>query len=72
MKEYGIEDIWQESQFYGEVVAARVLDGKHYYRGERGHRITLEALERIRWEKFLQWLETKEENQRIQLKRSAI
>ena len=49
---------WQESEFYGEVVT------KHYYRGERGHRITLEALERMIWEKFLKWLETKEDNQK--------
>ena len=63
MKESGVEDIWEESGFYGEAVTARVLDGKHYYTGERGHRITLEALERMRWEKFLQWIETKEENQ---------
>ena len=64
MKEFEIEDIWQESEFYGEAVTARVLDGKHYKKCERGHRITLEALERIRWGKFLQWLETTEENQK--------
>ena len=64
MKESGIEDIWQESELYREAVTARVPDGKHYRRGERRHRITLEAPERTRWGKFLQWLETKEENQK--------
>ena len=64
IKESGIEEIWRESEFDGKAVTARVLDGKHYYRGERGHRITLEALERMRWEKFLQWLETKEQKKK--------
>ena len=34
MKRSGIEDTWQESEFYREAVTARVLDGKHYYRDE--------------------------------------
>ena len=52
MKESGIEDIWQKSQVYGEAVTARAFNGKHYYRGERGHRIILDALERMRQEKL--------------------
>ena len=50
MKKSRIENIWQKNEFYGEEVSARVLDGKHYYSGERGHRVTLELLERMRWE----------------------
>ena len=49
MKESGLEDIRQESNFYGEAVTAQVMEGKHYYRDDRGHRITLEALERLRF-----------------------
>ena len=49
MKESGLEDIWQEGNFYGEAVTGKVLEGKHYYRGERGHRITLKTLERMRF-----------------------
>ena len=60
MKESGLEDIWQDSNFYGEAVRGKVLEGKHYYRGERGHRITLEALERMRFQKFLVFLRSKE------------
>ena len=47
MKESGLEDIWQESNFYGEAVTAKVMEGKLYCRGDRGHRITLETLERL-------------------------
>ena len=60
MKESGLEDIWQESNFYGEAVTAKVMEGKHYYRGGRGHRITLETLERLRFCKFLECLKDKE------------
>ena len=60
MEESGLEDIWQESNFYGEAVTAKVMEGKHYYRGDRGHRITLKASERLRFCKFLEWLKDKE------------
>ena len=60
MKESGLEDIWKWSNFYGETVTGNMLEGKHYYRGERGHRITLEALERIRFQKFLEFRRSKE------------
>ena len=60
MKESGLEDIWQESNFYGGAVTAKVMQGKHYYRGDRGHRITLETLEKLRFCKFLEWLKDKE------------
>ena len=59
-KESGREDIWQESNSYGEAVTAKVMEGKHCYRGDRGHRITLEALERLRFSKFFKWLKDKE------------
>ena len=32
-----------------ETLTAKVMERKHQYRGERGHRITLEALERLRF-----------------------
>ena len=32
-----------------ETLTAKVMERKHYYRGDRGHRITLEALERLRF-----------------------
>ena len=38
MKESGLEDIWQERNFYGEPVTAKVTEEKHYYRGDRGRR----------------------------------
>ena len=60
MKESGLEDIWQESNFYGGAVKGNVLERKHYYRGERGHRTTLEALERMRFQKFLEFWRSKE------------
>ena len=60
MKASGLEDIWQESNFYGEAVTAKVMEGKHCCRGDRGHRITLETLERLRFCKFLEWLKDKE------------
>ena len=60
MKESGLEDIWKESNFYGEAVTAKVMEEKHYCRGDRRHRITLETLERLRFCKFLKWLKDKE------------
>ena len=36
------------------------MEGKYCYRGDRGHRITLETLERLRFCKFLEWLKDKE------------
>ena len=42
-----------------ETLTAKVMERrKHYYRDDRGHRITLEAFERLRF--FLEWLKDKE------------
>ena len=49
MTESSLEDIWQESNFYGEAVTAKVMEGKHYYRDDRGQRIAFEALKRLRF-----------------------
>ena len=54
----GLPDILIES----EVIAPRslpgVLDGKHYNKSVRAHKIVFEVLLRLHWELFQDWLKT--------------
>jgi len=53
----GLEDIWIEAGLFAPNTIPSVLGGKAYYRGVYGHICTYEALCRIRWTKFMEWLE---------------
>ena len=68
MKESGLEDKWQESNFYREALTAKVMEGKHHYRVDMRHRITSEALQRLRFCKFLEWPKDNEHDHFSQLK----
>jgi hypothetical protein len=57
MEESGLEDIWSESGVYGPSVASKLLKATHYNRAVRAHKLTCEALERICWKSFVDWLE---------------
>ncbi len=57
MSESGVEDLWIESEICGSSVAAKIISGTHYNRAIRAHKLTLEALERLQWDSFLEWLE---------------
>ena len=52
----GLQDIWTDSGLFAANSTEAMLNGKAYYRSVRGHLLTYEALWRIKWEKFTQWL----------------
>ncbi len=57
----GIQDMLVESGVYGEGTAEALLKGDSYNRGVRAHKISLEALFRLMWNEFTQWLEENEQ-----------
>ncbi|KAG1659941.1 Choline O-acetyltransferase [Nymphon striatum] len=56
-RDAGLRDLAVESGVIGEGSIDKVLDGKQYNRGVRLHKITYEALMRLVWKGFLEWLE---------------
>ena len=54
----GLEDILIESDTYGATTVDQFLKGKSYNRGVRAHKLVLEALSRLRWKAFGEWLVT--------------
>ena len=57
MTESGVEDLWIESDICGSNVATKIISETHYNRAIRAHKLTLEALERLQWSPFMEWLE---------------
>ena len=55
-KESGIEELLIEFGLYGNVTAAALLNGKSYNRGVRAHKLIMEALSRLQWKAFCEWL----------------
>ncbi|KAG1651588.1 hypothetical protein GQR58_026913 [Nymphon striatum] len=53
----GLRDLAVESGVIAEGSIDKVLDGKQYNRGVRLHKLTYEALMRLVWKGFLEWLE---------------
>jgi hypothetical protein len=58
----GLRDIIIESNVMAEGSAEKVLNGKHYNRGVRFHKLMYEACFRLIWESFVRWLENLGEN----------
>ena len=54
----GLDYVWIESGVFAPNTTETVLEGKAYYRAVRGHMLAYEALWRIRWRMFLDWLTT--------------
>ena len=54
----GLSDILIESEVIAPGSLPAVLDGKHYNRSVRAHKIVFEALLRLHWEVFQNWLKT--------------
>lgn len=52
----GIEDLIVESGIYGSSVTTAILKGKSYNRGVRAHKIVMEAMFRLQWRSFVEWL----------------
>ena len=57
----GLKDILIESQLIAEGSVNGVIDGKHYNRAVRAHKCIYEAMMRLAWSEFIQWLENKDD-----------
>jgi len=53
----GLRDILIEADVLASGSVDAVLQGRHYNRGLRVHKLVAEALERLKWEAFLDWNE---------------
>ena len=51
-----IEDLLVESGIYGSSVTTAILKGKSYNRGVRAHKLVMEAMFRLQWCSFVEWL----------------
>ena len=52
----GLADIWIETEMIAGGSVNQVLEGKHFNRATWLHKITYEALQRLRWKAFTEWL----------------
>ena len=52
----GLGDIMIKSGVYGSNSISKILKGKTYNRSVRAHKILFEALTRLRWDSFIDWL----------------
>jgi hypothetical protein len=62
----GLEDVLIESGVYGDTTVTNILNGKSWNRGARCHKLTLEALWRIIFTKFLVWCENRKDDRPLQ------
>ena len=53
----GLRDILEESGVFGKNTAENIMKGKGWNRLPRAHKLTFEALWRILWPTFLQWVD---------------
>ena len=58
----GLEDLIIESGIYGSSTTTMILKGKSYNRGVRAHKILMEAMLRLKWNAFSQWLAKQNDN----------
>ena len=58
----GLEDLLIESEVIAQGSITRVFEGKHYNRAVRAHKIVMEALWRLQWKSFGNWLREKEKS----------
>ena len=56
----GLPHIHIESEVIAAGSLSGVLEGKHYNRGVRAHKIVFEVLLRLRWEVFQNWFKIKQ------------
>ena len=56
-KEVGFEDCLVESGIYSNAVISKINRGKAYNRGMRAHKLLFEALSRLKWKAFIDWIE---------------
>lgn len=74
MENAGLEDVWVESELFGQNAVKSVMDGKHYYRAIQGHIWAYEALSHIKFEAYLDWLlqQNPEQHREVVAHRSAV
>lgn len=60
----GLKDILMESQIVAEGSISGVIGGKHYNRAVRAYKYVYEALIRLAWAEFMQWLDGSNPDQR--------
>ena len=65
MEYSGLEDVWVETGIFGQNTAVKVLEEKAYYRAVRGHLLTYEALWRLRWKYFAEWMMKRDVTQNV-------
>ena len=53
----GLEELLIGSGVYAAGTTSVLMLGKSYNRGIRAHKLSMEALFRLLWQAFLQWLE---------------
>ena len=56
MEGSGFEDCFVESGIYSNAVISKINRGKAYNRGMRAHKILFEALSRLKWKAFIDWI----------------
>ena len=58
MEGSGLEHIWIESGLLGPNATSEVLSGKHYNRGMRSHKITVQAMWYILAPQIISYIQT--------------
>lgn len=56
----GLQDLMVESDLVGANSVLSVLSGKHYNRAMRAHKVVFEAIIRMQWTSFEEWLTSEE------------
>ena len=57
-KDAGLQEILVESKVVAQGSVAAVLEGRHYNRALRAHKLVWEALSRLRWKQFESFLQS--------------
>ena len=61
----GLEDIAIESNVVEEESVGRLLNGKHYNRGVRFHKLSYEVCMKLMWEGFVTWISESNEQKSV-------
>ena len=56
MENSGLEDLFVKSGIHGSAIVAKIFRGKAYNRCICTHKLALEALSRLKWKTFGNWL----------------
>ena len=62
MENSELEDLFVESGIHGSAIVAKIFGGKVYNRCIRAHNLAFEALSRLKWKAFENWLNENNKN----------